>query len=70
MASATLREHPPTGCGKFRYSSGHSTKSGRMTNYLGLMARFGVIRMHKLKKTHEDSFERMLTLFGSIKGVF
>jgi hypothetical protein len=26
--------------------------------------------MHKLKKTHEDSFDLLLTSFGSIKRVF
>jgi hypothetical protein len=44
-----------------------------MTNYLGFGGTLWsslMIRRHKLKKTHEDSFDRMLTLFGSIKEVF
>jgi hypothetical protein len=73
MASATLREHPPTWLRQvqaFKWALNEDRSNDKLFMFGGRLWSSLVIRMHKLKKTHEDSFDRILTLFGSIKEVF
>jgi hypothetical protein len=73
MASATVREHPPTWLRQvqvFKWALDEDRSNDKLFRFDGTLWSSLVIRMHKLKKTHEDSFERMLTFFGSIKGIF
>jgi hypothetical protein len=73
IASATLREHPPTWLRQvqiFKWALDEDRSNDKSFRFGGTLWSSLVIRMHKLKKTHEDSFDRMLTLFGSIKEVF
>jgi hypothetical protein len=73
MASATLREHPPTWLRQvqvFKWAPDEDRSNDKLFMFDGMLWSSLVIRMHKLKKTHDDSFDLLLTSFGSIKWVF